>query len=135
MSQNRVALAELVAVDGNAVDFAPIGADLRAGSGAFPVRIEFPTDSEGPWGRRCPKCASYFRTANPMTTFCPYCDATAEPFAFLTANQRGFIKRQHDAIIAAMNGPDGDTAVNFDGDAADSWAYSEEKQQTRFKCA
>ena len=127
---NRVALTELITVEGKPVEWS----EMR---GAPPpaLLIEFPSDAEGMWGRRCPTCKSYFRTSFPQTDFCPYCNTKADSLTFITAHQRDFIKRQHDAIVAALDGPEGDTVVSFEGDAADSWGYADERQQTHFKCA
>ena len=133
---NQVALVELIAVAGKAVKWVNM-IDAMSGTqpaAAPPLQVEFPTDAEAMWGRRCPKCSGYFRTATPYTELCPYCDTKAESFDFLTESQRTFIKKQYDAIVSAMAGPDGATTINFNSDA-DSWAYSEEKQQTHFECA
>jgi Zn finger protein HypA/HybF involved in hydrogenase expression len=132
---NRVALTELVAVAGEPVEWIDMVSEMRGAAPSPAVRIEFPSDAEGMWGRRCPSCKSYFRTRIPQTEFCPYCNAKADSLTFLTAHQRDFIKRQHDAIVDAMAGPEGDTVVNFEGDADDSWGYADERQQTNFKCA
>jgi uncharacterized C2H2 Zn-finger protein len=134
---NRMALVELVALDGEPVEWINMVNAMSAGprSKNPPLRIEFPTDAEAMWGRSCPKCKSYFRAAVPYTELCPYCDNKADSFDFLTGNQRAFIKKQYDAIITAMAGPDGDTTMNFESDDAESWVYSEEKQQTHFECA
>jgi hypothetical protein len=46
----------------------------------------------------------------------------------------------YDAILAALQGPDGETNVDFDAQIVeptrfDRWVYTEERQQTHFKCA
>lgn len=132
---NQAALVELVAVDGEPFEWINIVDEMSGRRPAHPpLRIEFPTDAEAMWGRSCRKCKSYFRAAMPYTELCPYCDHKADSLAFLTDSQRAFIKRQFDAIVAAMAGPDGETTINFESTAADSWAYTEEKQQTHFEC-
>jgi hypothetical protein len=134
---NQMALVELIAVDGEPDAWmnmvAAMAGEPRPKSP--PLRIEFPTDAEAMWGRSCPKCRSYFRAATPYTEFCPYCDHKGDSFDFLTDNQRAFIRKQYDAIIVAMAGPDGDTTIDFESTGEESWAYSEEKQQTHFECA
>jgi len=49
------------------------------------------------------------------------------------------VKRQYEAILTALAGDDGDTKIDFDAqiaqpDCKDSWIYSDERQQTRFRC-
>lgn len=139
---HRMALVELLTVEGNAVAIIPFGGMSLRDPEPDPPQIMtmLPTDADGMYGRRCPKCDSYFRTEHVATTLCPYCDARASWREFLTTDQKGFIKRQHDAILAALQGPDGVTKVDFDEQIieptrTDRWVYSEERQQTRFKCA
>lgn len=142
MNPNHMALVQLVAVDGKpsrSLPFGGLSLDDSSRRTSPEVLTMLPTDSEGMYGRRCPKCRSYFRSNSPFTEFCPYCDAKANDLEFFTEPQLDFIKRQHDAIVAAMNGPDGDTAVNFDDQVTEptrpgTWVYAEEKQQTHFKC-
>jgi hypothetical protein len=135
-------LVELLTVAGNAVAIIPIGGVSLRDPEPDPPQIMtmLPTDADGMWGRRCPKCDSYFRAGHISTTLCPYCDAHAPWRDFFTTDQKAFIKRQHDAILAALQGPDGVTKVDFDEQIieptrTDRWVYSEERQQTRFKCA
>ena len=46
------------------------------------------SDRHGMFGRRCPKCESYFRTnSTPGDRFCPYCGHSDESAQFLTSNQ------------------------------------------------
>lgn len=139
VSSKRLALVELVAVDGEPVEFVPMNAPEQQAPQRR-VLTMLPTDEEGLYGRRCPNCGSYFRASHPFTRHCPYCDATAKEIAFFTDSQREFIRRQFDAIVRAMEGADRDTAINFDAQIAaptreGAWVYSEEKQQTLFKCS
>jgi hypothetical protein len=60
--------------------------------------------------------------------------------ASMTDAQREFVRRQYEAILQALKGPDGETRINFDAQNAeltrsDRWVYSEEKQQTHFQCS
>jgi hypothetical protein len=134
---NQAGLVELVAVKGEAIGFIDMtGVRLAE---APQVRIFLPTDAEGMYGRSCPSCQSYFRVQFAPTELCPYCGYEEAPVKFPTAPQRDFIRRQYDAIVAAIDGPDGDTSVSFDEQVAeptrDAWVYSDEKQQTHVKCA
>lgn len=137
-NHNRVSLVQLIAVNGEVVDNVPI-----QGIGLGPDHPELmtmlPTDAEGMYGRRCPKCGSYFRASHPFTGFCPYCDHEGPWQGFMTQDQREFIRRQYAAILKALEGPDGDTTINFDTQndeltRPDRWVYSEERQQTHFEC-
>jgi len=132
--------AELLVIDGEPVSFIDLGG-LYANDDPPPteVRAFLPSDSEGMFGRVCPGCKSYFRAGIPSSRFCPYCMTVAHALKYLTSPQCDFLRRQHDAIVAALAGPDGNTSVSFDEQVAqptrnDTWVYSEEKQQTRFKC-
>lgn len=133
---NRVALVELVAQNGKPVRWLNMVEEMQQMNrpAAPSVRIEFPTDAEAMWGRTCPHCKSYFRSASPYTEYCPYCGHKADSLEFLTESQKDFVKKIHDATIAAMQGPDGETTINFEKPDG-GWAYADEKQQNHFTCA
>lgn len=139
---NRMALVQILAIKGKPVAIVPMGGISLNPPEPDPPEVHtmMPTDAEGMFGRRCPKCDSYFRAGHIGTTFCPYCETRAPWRDFITAEQREFVRRQHDAILAALTGPDGDTTVDFDAQNAaltrkDNWVYEEERQQTRFMCS
>ncbi len=137
---NRMALVELIARDGSPVEVADLVGDLSSAPTPIDLRVMLPTDAEAMFGRSCPKCGGYFRTMHPFTTKCAYCTWQGSQFDFYTTAQRAFIRRQFDAILTALKGPDGETTVNFDAELAQlsraksTWVYSEEKQQNHFGC-
>ena len=140
-SAKRAALVELVAIKGNPVAIVPFGGvNLNPDPDPPQLMTMLPSDEEAMFGRRCPKCESYFRTKHVTTTYCPYCDVRVPWRDFFTKDQREFVRRQYDSILAALAGPDGDTTLDFDAELAeltrsDRWVYSEEKQQTHIKCS
>ncbi len=136
----RSTLVELfVKADGTPIAFSPI-----TGIGLQPApepefMVMFASDEEGLFGQQCPKCESYFRSGAPFTSHCPYCGATPDALEFITPTQRRFFKGFAEAIITA---PEGDTTVDLDQllesipeNKQSPWHYTEERQQTHFKCA
>ena len=99
------------------------------------------SDRQQLWGRKCPKCTSYFRTdavGNEMR--CPYCRHEAGLIEFLTANQLQFITNTRAAIFTALQ-EKRDVVVDLDKLADElpenrpSWVYKEEQQQNLYTCA
>ena len=94
------------------------------------------SDDQGMWGRNCPTCEKYFRTTHVMdVTFCPYCSEGAPSLAFISQDQRKYIRACYDAFARAYN-----LKTNTSVDVAEitdktpAWHYAEEKQQFHFKC-
>jgi len=141
VGMHAASVVQLLAVDGRAAAVIPVGGlSLRDDPPPPQLRVLVPSDRHGMFGRQCPKCKSYFRTETATTELCPYCDHSALGLDFLTDYQREFVKTQYEAILRALLGENGETAVNLDAkiaepSIADPWVYSEEKQQTHFKCA
>jgi hypothetical protein len=94
------------------------------------------SDEQGMWGRNCPHCKKYFRTNHVMdVTFCPYCSAGALSLAFISKEQRTYIKAYYDAFARAYVGKKNTSLDMADiTDATPAWHYSEEKLQYHFKC-
>jgi hypothetical protein len=137
-NHNRAGLVQLIAVNGEVVDSAPIHG-MGAGAEHPDLMTMLPTDSEGMYGRRCPKCDSYFRASHPFSEFCPYCSHKGPWQGYMTDAQREFIRRQYETIRALLGGPDGETTIDFDTQNTDltrpdRWVYSEERQQNHFQC-
>ena len=137
----RSALVELfVKADGTPLEFSPItGMSLRDDEQQPVFMVMLASDAEGLFGQQCPKCNSYFRSAVPFSSRCPYCGSTAEAVEFITPNQRRFFKAFAESILTA---PEGDTTVDLDQlldnipeNKESPWRYTEERQQTHFKCA
>jgi Zn finger protein HypA/HybF involved in hydrogenase expression len=140
VGMHAASVVQLLAVDGRATAVIPIGGLYLRDDPAPPqLRVLVPSDRHE-FGRQCPKCKSYFRTETATTELCAYCDHSAPVLDFLTDYQREFVKTEYEAILKALLGEDGETAINLDAkiaepSIADPWVYSEEKQQTHFKCA
>ena len=99
------------------------------------------SDRHGMFGRRCPKCQSYFRTdACPGDHFCPYCGHSGKSTHFLTSNQLKYIEKFCNSFIEAHDG-DRDVILDLDNLAKElpenkpQWLYSEEMQQNSYRCA
>jgi len=62
------------------------------------IPISFPKDSEGYFGRECPKCEGYFKVVfgtglkTPAPCCCPYCGHKAEQGKFWTKDQLNYAK-------------------------------------------
>ena len=132
-----------VALDGSDVQFWPItGVDSRPPPDPVPfVSVLLGSDIELMWGRSCPKCGVYFRTNQPSAIIrCPYCGHRDTNFAFSTKNQKVFIERVRQAWIRVI-AERKDVVMDMDAVSASlpenrpDWAYTEERQQNRFKCA
>jgi hypothetical protein len=129
-------------LDGLVLAFWPVyGVDSRTPPEPSPmVPVLLISDREGMWGRTCPKCAAYFRTNQAGNrAICPYCAHQGRTDQFTTENQRMFVARIVRAYIEA--GAEKKESVLDLDQIADSlpenrpkWAYSEERQQNRFKC-
>ena len=98
------------------------------------------SDRHGMFGRRCPKCCSYFRiNVCPGDRFCPYCGYSGKSIDFLTDNQLKYIGIFCKSFIAAHN-EDNDVILDLDNLVAElpenkpQWLYSEEKQQNNYSC-
>jgi hypothetical protein len=94
------------------------------------------SDKQGMWGRNCPRCEKYFRTNHVMgVTFCPYCAVGASSLAFISKEQRIYIRACYDAFARAYNGKQSTSLDSSEIiDQTPAWHYSEEKQQIHFKC-
>jgi thiol-disulfide isomerase/thioredoxin len=97
------------------------------------------SDEQGMWGRNCPVCKKYFRTTHVMEvrdiTWCPYCAESAPSLAFISKEQRTYIRVFYDAYVRAYIGKT-NTHLNMSAitDGTPAWHYSEEKQQFHFTC-
>jgi hypothetical protein len=94
------------------------------------------SDEQGMWGRNCPACERYFRTTHiSHDSVCPYCAMSAPSLTFISKAQRLYIAASYDAFARAML-THKNTSLSLDDitDKTPAWHYSEEKQQTHFKC-
>jgi hypothetical protein len=97
------------------------------------------SDREGMFGRLCPRCNLYFRTACAGETHCPYCGVKDRSVAFATPNQREFVKAYCRAFLDASRG-NAEVEINLDALVEQlpanrpAWVYTEERQQTKFTC-
>lgn len=103
------------------------------------------SDREGWFGKACPDCSGYWRSANtPGSGFCPYCGSVQGGDLFLTEAQNRYVQ----AVCYRMNevvnaGEPGDYVIDLDavadatGQAGEKPAfyYSEERQQTKSTCS
>src|SRR5436190_18345660 len=75
-------------------------------TGAVPVFIG--SDSEGRFGRQCPRCGRYWRSsgffASRMT--CAYCGLRAFAHSFVTDRQKMFLHAISEMFIEALAAPD-----------------------------
>lgn len=99
------------------------------------------SDREGLFGRTCPECHSYFRTSSPREICtCPYCSHRNRNENFTTKNQLQFVDRVREAYCQAIASKQTVT-IDLNKIAGElpanrpAWAYSEESQQNRYKCA
>jgi hypothetical protein len=109
--------------------------------GAIPVFIA--SDSEGFYGHQCPKCQKYWRSRG-LPTCCAYCGLKGSAHTFVTEAQGRYIQSYIGRLHHALGRPEGGThvidmdevaaAVGKDG-SRPAFYYSEERQQTHFKCA
>ena len=94
------------------------------------------SDEQGMWGRNCPACERYFRTNHIFhDSLCPYCAKSAPSLTFISKAQRFYIAASYDAFGRAMvTGKNTSLSLDDVTDKTPDWHYSEEKQQTHFKC-
>ena len=94
------------------------------------------SDEQGLWGRNCPACQKYFRTNHIMgVTVCPYCSKPESGLAFVSKEQSKYIIAYYDAFMRAYTtGASSTLSMSDITDATAAWHYSEEKQQSHFKC-
>ena len=104
------------------------------------VPVFLVSDKEQFFGRTCPKCEGYFRTAKIADALhCPYCSVKANLIRFTTKNQVQFIDEVRKKYLAGFNGEEVEE-IDFDAivrglpNNRPVWAYSEERQQNRFTC-
>ena len=131
-----------ISLDGKRLEYWPIrGVNERPPEPESPMVSAFlVSDREGYFGRNCPRCKSYFRTKNPREIIqCPYCACRGSNAAFTTPNQLEFIDKIRESYLAVFQSKQSAT-IDLDKIAAElpsnrpTWAYSEERQQSRFEC-
>ena len=130
-----------VSLDGRRLEYWPLlGMNMNPAPEAPMVPVFLVSDKEQFFGRTCPKCEGYFRTANIANVLhCPYCSIKASLMRFTTKNQLQFIDEVRKQYLAGFSG---DEVEEIDLDAIAKalpnnrpiWAYSEERQQNRFTC-
>jgi hypothetical protein len=132
-----------VSLDGKVIQYCQLrGVDMRPPEPPpqlAPIMVV--SDKEGFFGRSCPKCRSYFRTSSPREIcICPYCSHRDRNERFTTDNQLQFVTKVREAYREAIEKRQ-TVVIDLDKIARDlpanrpTWAYSEERQQTRFKCS
>lgn len=94
------------------------------------------SDEQGMWGRNCPNCEKYFRTNHISgLTCCPYCSKPAPSLAFISKDQRIYLRACYDAFARAYMGKKSSSVGEADvTDSKAAWHYSEVKQQFHFIC-
>jgi hypothetical protein len=131
-----------IALDGSKMTFWPLqGLDTRPPHKPAPMVPAFlPADRTGLWGRRCPNCKAYFRTAGIREEMlCPYCGCHASAAAFTTENQREFLNAQRKLWLTAFDGGE-EVIIDLDTIASELpanrpvWTPTEYKQQFHFRC-
>jgi len=100
------------------------------------------SDSDGMFGRQCPRCGGYWRGVA-HATYCPYCGLHASLVDFLTPGQRSYVAQFCVKLGEALDSPeDGEYIVDMDA-VADAvgkvsekpdFYYAEESQQNKFTC-
>jgi hypothetical protein len=133
----------------------PVGVlDLMQQQGADPApypdcfQILIATDEGAMWGRKCPHCGGYWRTASPglvQTAICCYCGGHAEADECLSDAQRVYVeaccalcrraldeKREGRFTIPARNMLEGIEITVVDGDKPEF--FVEKGRQTKFSC-
>lgn len=98
------------------------------------------SDAQGYFGRKCLICQGYFRTkAIKESHYCCYCGYNGPWQEFCTDNQKEYINLYIKAFIEAILKNES-TEINFDAlidnlsDNRKGFIYSEEHQQSIFKC-
>ena len=130
-----------VSLDGTRLEYWPLfGVNMNPTPEAPMVPVMLVSDKEGLFGRTCPKCAAYFRTANvAQVLHCPYCSIKGNLIRFTTQNQLRFIDEIRKQYLDGFSGKeveeiDLDAIAQALPDNRPSWAYSEELQQHSFSC-
>ena len=134
------ALPQGIVVD--TVELGGIGQPWNTPPNAGCVPVFIGSDSHGKFGRQCPACSGYWRTAG-RATICPYCGCHARAHEFLTMAQRVYVARYCKKLIEALDAEaDGEHVIDMDAvaDAAGKetdkppFYYAEESQQNQFLC-
>jgi hypothetical protein len=130
-----------VSLDGARLEYWPIhGVNMNPTPEAPMVPVMLVSDRERFFGRGCPKCKAYFRTARVAEVlWCPYCSIRAPLIRFTTENQLRFIDEERKKWVDGFNGNnleeiDLDAIAKALPDNRPHWSYSEELQQHRFTC-
>ena len=107
--------------------------------GATNLQVYIVSDKQGYFGAFCKGCRKYFRTSDfSVVTTCPYCGVQNAFSEFFTLNQEKYIKsyieKVKDILTSGVSG-----IIDFDSliekmDRKSSFIYSDEMQQTLFKC-
>src|ERR1700674_4184900 len=96
-----------VSIDGRHL-LAEVPAVGIGGTAVYPqpsVITYIQSDEQGMWGRNCPFCQKYFRTDHVMgITCCPYCAIQESGLAFVSKEQRRYIRACYDAFARAYTG-------------------------------
>src|SRR5579872_5236856 len=94
------------------------------------------SDGQGMFGRNCPFCRKYFRTNHVMgITCCPYCATQESGLAFVSKEQRSYIRTCYDAFARAYTQKKSTSVeANEITDQTPAWHYAEVKQQFHFTC-
>jgi hypothetical protein len=130
-----------ISLDGSRLEYWPIvGMNMNPTREAPMVPVFLVSDKEQFFGRTCPKCEGYFRTAKTGNVLhCPYCSIKANLIRFTTKNQVQFIDEVRKKYLAGFSGEEVEE-IDLDAIARalpnnrPIWAYSEERQQNRFTC-
>jgi hypothetical protein len=129
-----------VSFDGVVLDFVPFGGLEQAIPYPQPSILAYVmSDREGLFGRKCRKCASYFRSQVTQKTTCPYCGYKDRNIKFLTDNQLEFIGHFCNSFIDAHTKGetveiDLDELTNRLTENKSGWMYAEERQQSQHLC-
>lgn len=129
----------IVAIYLNGFEFPPI--DIRKIS---PRLVFIASDSDGRWGRSCPKCNKQFRIGHhPMIgACCPYCGTAGFDLCFFTEAQVTFCRETISAIDSALLEAEqtGEYFISLDDLAKKAnrvstvKAYGHKSLQTEFTC-
>jgi hypothetical protein len=130
-----------VSLDGARLEFWPLhGVNMNPKPEAPMVPVMLVSDKERFFGRSCPECKAYFRTADiAELLFCPYCSIRVPLIRFTTENQRRFIDEVRKRWVDGFKGNNLEEidlyAITKElPDNRPSWSYSEELQQHGFNC-
>jgi Zn finger protein HypA/HybF involved in hydrogenase expression len=130
-----------VSLDGKRLEYWPVsGMNANPAPEAPMVPVMLVSDKERLFGRTCPNCGGYFRTADVAQIMCcPYCSTRANLIRFTTQNQLYFIDEIRKRYLEGFRGNeveeiDLDAVAQTLPNNRPTWAYSEESQQHRFDC-